>query len=72
MEFDAIDEVKFQVIDRGRKCELAYKIESSDDNGPFYIQGGIILNNIEPQTFRQSHQGYITLPQVLNFEIPEV
>jgi len=71
MEFDAIDEVKYQVIDRGRKCELTYKIESSDEEGPFYIQGGIILNNIEPDNFRQSHHGYTTLPQVLNFEVPE-
>lgn len=70
MDFDAIDEVIVSVISMGRRCQLKYKIASTDENGPFYIEGGIILNNIDQTTFEADNPGVVTLPPVLNFEAP--
>lgn len=71
MEFDAIDEVRFSVVSRGRRCELRYRISSSDENGSYYIEGGIILNNIDADTFINDNPGIETLPPVLNFLAPD-
>ena len=71
MEFDAIDEVIASVINRGRRCELKYRISSTDDNGSYYIEGGIILNNIDADKFTEDNPGTGSLPPVLNFLVPE-
>ena len=72
MEFYAIDLVQISVKDLGQKCQLNYRIESTDEGGPFYIEGGIVLNNINVAKFSQDNPGIVTLPAVLNFQATQI
>ncbi|WP_027398488.1 type II secretion system protein [Anaerovorax odorimutans] len=70
MEFDAIDEFAIQVIPLGIRSQLNYKIKSSDEKGNFYIEGGIILNNITIDKYMEDNPNGYTSPLTLNFLIP--
>ena len=71
MEFHAIDTVQISVKSLGRRCMLKYRIESTDEDGPFYIEGGIVLNNIDENKFSVDNPGTGPLLPVLNFQAPQ-
>lgn len=69
MQFPAIDSVQFSVKMLGNGCLLKYRVESTDEKVPFYIDGGIILNKIDEAQFQADNPGS-TLSSVLNFQVP--
>lgn len=72
IEFQALDNVSFSVKSLGRRCILKYRIESTDEDDPFYIEGGVVLNNIDENQFSEDNPGAGSLPAVLNFQAPEI
>ena len=71
VEFDAIDHVEGNIKSTGTKYMLSYRIESTDESGPFYIEGGIVLNNIRKSTFQTDNPDFPAATSVLNFEIDD-
>ncbi len=73
MSFPALSKVVFNVKNLGRRCTLVYRIESEHEDGPFYIEGGVVLNNIDWDTFHAANPVSLapTDPQYLHFGIPE-
>lgn len=72
MEFPAIDEVTFSVKDLGRRYLLKYHIEVTDEEDrPFYIEAGVVLNNLDRTIIINQNPVYDPLPLVLNFQAPK-
>lgn len=71
MDLDAIDQVTITIVNKGRRCLLKYKIESTDEKDRYSIDGGIILNNIDQAIFEDDNPEITDLPPVLNFLAPD-
>lgn len=68
IQFNAIDHMEGSVKVIGRRCILNYKIQCTDEKGPFYIKGGVVLNNIDQATFSADNPG-TPATKVMNFQI---